>query len=211
MAGMKLYLSSHGIPDVKDFLEFVGKPARKIKFGLIMNAKDHNVPVERAAKRNEMLAYFKGFGLSVHEIDLRDYYGGSSNSDLIAEFRRFDVLWLNGGNTYSLRWALAESKAEQPLEEALKGGVIYGGNSAGAIVAGPTLKYFDNVDDPSHAPQAIYKGLGLIDRAILPHWGSKGFGKAVKSTKRRLERDGYQTIALTDGDALTVEVTEVSE
>lgn len=209
MVGMKLYLSSHGIPDVKDFLEFVGKPAKKIKFGLIMNAKDHKPPVERAIRRDEAVAYFRGFGFNVHEVDLRDYY--DDNSGLIAEFRKFDVLWLNGGNTYSLRWALAESEAERPLEEALMDGVVYGGNSAGAIVAGPTLEYFDNVDDSSQAPQAIYKGLRFIDHVVLPHWESEDYGIAVRNTKKKLEKDGYRTVELTNTDALTVEVADILE
>lgn len=204
MARMKLYLSSHGIPDPDEFARFVGKPAREIRFGLVFNAKDHKAPAERAARRDEVAAYFGNLGFDVREIDLRDHF--EDNSGLLPELWHCDVVWLNGGNTYMLRWAIAESRAEQPILDALASGVVYAGNSAGAIVAGPTLKHFDNADDPSAAPDPIYKGLGLIDRVVLPHWGSEDYGEAVRGTKAMLEGEGYRTIALTNEDALLVEV-----
>lgn len=199
---VKLYLSSYRIPDPEKFVKFVGRPADEIRFGLILNAKDAKPKAERAMKRDELLDYFRGLGFKVEEIDLRDYKNGSG--DLGLKFLEFDVVWLNGGNTYSLRSALAESRAEKPLKEAMKKGVAYGGDSAGAIAAGPTLKHFDNADDPTVVSKPVYEGLGFIDYAILPHCDSEKFGELLKETRRKLFADGFKTIRLNDDEALFV-------
>jgi len=199
MNTMKLYLSSYRIPDFQKFVDFVGKPAEEIRLGLILNAKDDKTREERAIKRDELIAYFQGLGFKTEEIDLRDYY---LSGDIYLKFLEFDVVWLNGGNTYSLRSALALSKAEAPLKKALKSGVIYGGDSAGAIVAGPTLKYFDNVDDTTVVKNPVYDGLGFVDYAVLPHWNSEEYGESLKETERNLTNNGYNTVRVTNEEYL---------
>lgn len=201
MDDVKLYFSSYRIPEPQKFTDFVGKPAKEIRMGLILNSKDAKNKENRAADRDELLAYFRGLGFVVEEVDLRDYYPGK---DLFLKLLEFDVVWLNGGNTYSLRYALARSKAERPLREAMKRGVIYAGDSAGAIVAGPTLKYFDNVDDATVVPNPIYEGLGFVNYAVLPHWGYPDFGDRIRDTRKKLIADGFETIKLTNEEALFV-------
>jgi dipeptidase E len=199
---MKLYLSSYRIPDPKKFVDFVGKPASEIKFGLILNANDYKTSEERSAKRDELFKYYGEIGFSVEEIDLRDYF---DKGDLYSKFKEFDVLWFKGGNIYLLRWVIAQSNAMQALKKVLKEGVVYGGESAGAIVAGPTLKYFEKADDPSVASEVFYDGLGLVDFSVLPHWDSEDFGEAVRTAKIKLEEDGFKTIKLDDNEFLLVE------
>ncbi len=199
---MKLYLSSYRIPDIKKFTTFIGKEPSDIKVGLILNAKDYRSTKYRDDKLKEMLDYFSGFGFQIEEIDLREYF----NNDGVGEkLKNYDVVWVNGGNTYMLRWAIAQCRGEKAILDALKNGVVYGGDSAGAIIVGPTLKYFDEADDPTVIPKTMYDGLGFIDFAVLPHWDSEGFGEAIKVVKRKLEGDGHKTIKLTDEEFLLVE------
>jgi len=153
---MKLYLSAYQIPDSKAFSNFIKKAPPDIKIGLILNANDYKTPDERKIKAQELLKYFSSLGFAVDEIDLRGYV--KDNSNLLRKIQEFDVVWLNGGNTYRLRWILAQCDGEHIIREALKSGVIYGGDSAGAIVAGPTLEYFDSADDPTKAEKVIYEG-----------------------------------------------------
>ncbi len=200
---MKLYLSSYRIPDVKAFSNFVGKLPRDIKFCLILNAKDNKTPWERAEKAKELTGYFSQQGFSVEELDLRDYIG--KQEDLKKKLGEFDVLWLNGGNTYFLRSAIAQSKSEDILKKVFEGGVVYGGDSAGAIIAGQTLKYFDAADDPSGLPSVIYEGLGFVDFSVLPHWDSVKFHDILEGIKKHLEVEGHKTIPLTDSAFLLIE------
>lgn len=141
---MKLYLSSNSIPDPEAFSKFVGKPLSKIRLGLILNAKDYKTSPERESKRKKISTFFKELGISVTDIDLRDYY---HSNGIGLTLKGYDVLWFNGGNTYMLRKAIERSKCEEALKELLENGVVYGGDSAGAIIAGPTIRYFDKADD----------------------------------------------------------------
>lgn len=198
---MKLYLSSCLLPDVEVFSKFIGKTTASIKLGLILNSKDGKSPAERAHKEKELTEYFSKIGMQVQEIDLRDHLRGRG---LLDAFRCFDVLWFVGGNSFCLRWAMKASDCESILKQVLEEGVVYAGDSAGAIVAGPTLKYFDSMDEPGLAPQAIYDGLNLVDFSVLPHWGSQKYAEANKKIERKLQKDGYKTKALNDGEWLLV-------
>jgi len=206
---MKLYLSSYGIPDPQTFSEFVGKSLTDIRFGLVFNAKDHKPEEERQQKLSEALDYFGGMGCKVEQINLLDYVGKAS--ELLAKFKQLDVLWFAGGNTYVLRWAVAKSNAEEAIKEALNSGVIYGGESAGAILAGPTLKHYEAADEPGAAPEAIYGALGLVNVAIVPHWGSEKYAQVLASIERGLKADGHTTIRLTDSEYLLVTDNEMAK
>ncbi len=96
-------------------------------------------------------------GIQVTDIDLRNFY----NNDRVSEaLSGYDVLWFNGGNTYTLRQAIENSKSEKIVKELLNNSVVYGGDSAGAILVGPTLKYFDKTDNPEVIESPIYTVLG---------------------------------------------------
>lgn len=205
---MKLYLSSNKIPDPKAFSEFVGKDLADIKFGLILNSKDYKSAEERESRRAETNEYFSSLGLQVTDIDLRDYYDKDGVDEIL---KGYDVLWFNGGNTYMLRWALAKSKSEKSIKEILNNGVVYGGDSAGSIMAGPTLKYFDKADSPEVVDEVMYDGLGLTTFVVVPHWGSVEYDSALKYAKDNLEKDSYKTLLLTDDEFVLIENDEVVE
>ena len=199
---MKLYLSSYLLPNTKIFADFIGKESSTIKIGLVTNAKDDKSTIEKKQKIAFLLEYFKDLGFKVEVIDLLNYPKGHN---LLEKFKEFDVVWFVGGNTYSLRWAIEQSNCESVLKQALNEGVIYAGDSAGAIIVGPTLKYFDTVDNPSAVPHLIYKGLNIVEFAVLPHWDSPAFSHILGDIEIKLKNDGYKTIRLNDDEYLLVE------
>ncbi len=203
---MKLYLSSYRIPDVETFLRFINKPKDKIKLGLILNAKDDKPDKERLEKSKELILYFKDIVSYVEEIDLRNFY--KNNNELESTLKRFDVLWFNGGNTFMLRYSLKESGLDGMIKALLEEGIVVGGDSAGAIVLGPTLKYFDSADDPSVAPIQIYEGLNMIDTSIIPHWESEKYQSILTKIEESLSYDGYKTRTITDEQFLLAETKE---
>src|SRR3989338_5583221 len=205
---MKLYLSSYRIPDPVAFSRFIGKKLSEIRLALILNAKDYKPKEERVKKLSELLEYFTRLGFQTQGLNLLDY---DNPADLLEKFKEFDVLWFNGGNTFCLRWAVAKSGAEKVFKEALESGVIYGGDSAGAILAGPTLKYYDKADDPNVAPEIFYTGLNLIDLAVLPHWGSVELDHILGEVEENLKKDGYKTMRLTDSEYLLIENDEITK
>jgi peptidase E len=50
---------------------------------------------------------------------------------------------------------------------------VYGDDSAGACLAGPSLHDIELADNPEDAPEAIFTGLALVKFAIVPRWGNK--------------------------------------
>lgn len=200
---MKLYLSSYRIPNMKAFSEFVGKAPSQIRLALVLNAQDYKPKDMRAEKLEGLLKYFSNLGFYVEEIDLLDYT--NDNNGLFEKLKGFDVVWLNGGNVYYVRWVIEKSNAEKVLKEVLAGGVVYGGDSAGAIIAGPTLKHYETADDPNIAPTLSYESLGLVDVSILPHWGSEKYHHVLENIEDCLQKDGFKTVRLSDFEYLLVD------
>ncbi len=200
---MKLFLSSLNISPklAPAFLELVGKPADRISVGLIQNAAD----VEKGPKLwlDAQLKALTKNSRDVEIIDLREYRGDRRR--LEEKLASKDVIWLGGGNTYYLRWLLSETKADEIITQLVKDGTVYGGSSAGAIVAGPTLKYFEAADDPNDAPTVIFGGLNLTESVVVPHIDNAMFSSVVGGITKSLDAAGYQTVPLKDSQALVID------
>ena len=65
---------------------------------------------------------------------------------------------------------MRESSFDDIINDLLAAGIVYGGESAGAAVAGKTLHGIELLDDPTDAPEVIWEGLGLVEYGLLPHW-----------------------------------------
>lgn len=203
---MKLFLSSYLIPDTKAFADFVGKEPADTKIGLVFNAKDYRPEEYRTEKRTMITKYFASRGFAIEIINLLDHPKGEG---LLETFKRFDVVWFCGGNTFSLRYAIEESNCISILKQALAEGVIYAGDSAGAIAAGPTLRHFEMVDDATLPPRIIEEGMHLVDFAILPHWDSPDYVNELPEIERNLQVEGFTTMRLLDSEYVLVENGEV--
>lgn len=87
-----------------------------------------------------------------------------------------DVLHFCGGNQFYLLKKIQESNCFNLIHDYVKKGKIYFGSSAGAIIAGPDIYPTRLIDEAGKAGiLKSYKGLGLVDFVVLPHWGSDDF------------------------------------
>jgi dipeptidase E len=86
--------------------------------------------------------------------------------------------------------------------------IAYGGYAAGAVVAGPTLRGLELMDDPFELPEGydeppIWTGLGLTPFAIVPHYQSR-HPEAAAAEKvvsyMRARRTRFRAIA--DGEVI---------
>lgn len=159
-------------------------------------------------------------GYAAEELDLREYAadpGGVAN-----RLADCDGVWVRGGNTFVLRAQLARSAADVVLTDLLgEGRLAYAGYSAGACVAGPTLRGLESADDPSEVRAACamtprWDGLGWIDVAIVPHAPrSSGTRQeltvnledadSVRATARSLTKAAVPYLTLTDDQVVIVE------
>jgi dipeptidase E len=199
---MKLFLSSLAITSTQavELRRLAGK-SEELKIALIENAADtYGSPEPEWLTQNRESITSHGFDVEI--IDLKGYK--DKNSELLAKLSSKNVIWCGGGNSFYLRWILKDTGVDVMISRLVQEGVIYGGGSAGAIVAGPTLKHFDEADDPEDAPEAIYDGLGLTKLVVVPHFDNTKFAHIIKGINKKLQDDGFNTVPLNDSQALVV-------
>lgn len=205
---MRLYLASHRTGDSYPELVRMAGPGARV--GVISNAVDFVPTADREAYARKVfdpIADFRARGLDAYDLDLRAYF--RRPKALLAELERTRMVWAVGGNAFLLRRAMRQSGFD-----AIAPGLIwaerlvYGGWSAGACVAAPSLRGLEHMDDPTvlaanYDPEPVWEGLGLIDAAIVPHWRSDhAEAEAADACAEWMTANGVPHRTLRDGDVL---------
>jgi len=201
---MKIFLASTNITTELQphFLDLVGKKFTDIKFALIENAADP-YPEEKKGFVLETRAAFDALAMKLEKIDLREY--GTQKNNIYDKLKEFDVIWLGGGNVFYLSWILKESGFDKAVTKLVNNGIVYGGGSAGAIIAGPTLDKYDLVDDASKSPEPIKKTLGLVDLILIPHWGYEKYQAKLQEIKDYYDKTEQQVVTISDQEAVLMD------
>lgn len=205
---MKLYLSSYRIPTPDDLANLIGKPLQDTSVALIPNAQDYYSERAWRFKIGDMASYLETLGLSVDTIDLRDF---SDSATLQAKLASYDLVWAMGGNTYVLRYEMQRSGFDLAIRELLDEGKVYGGDSAGALIACPSIAGVESADPPQYAEKLITEGLNLIPFLVLPHVDNPEFAavtplfKAHHSGKEIVELKDSQAVIISDDNRTIVE------
>lgn len=179
---MKLYLSSVGVPDEKALLSLL-KPDG-VSVAVIPNAWD----VYSSGRKNKELEKtkqtFLDLNFKVSIVDLSKSEKDKIKEQLIV----YDLLWVMGGNVFYLNELVNKSGLRNIIEDLLSAGVVYGGESAGAVLAGKTLHGIEYLDDSSKSNEVIWDGLNLLDSSMIPHWGEKKYTKLLEKCKNEMEK-----------------------
>jgi dipeptidase E len=205
---MRLYLSSHRFGDRFDLLLAMAEQGARV--GVIANALDAIPAASRESYArivHDPIAELRAHGLDAFDLDLRKYVG---QPDVLArDLSRLAMVWVTGGNAFLLRRAMRQSGFDT-LAPALvaDGMLVYGGESAGAVVACPSLKGIDRMDDPNelaagYDPAVVWEGLDLLPFHLVPHCDSPhpDSEKAEAATVYMLDQAmPYRTMR--DGDVL---------
>lgn len=180
---------------------------KKVLF--IDNAKDYLAEVERQAHVEEWRQWIEAAGLEFYELDLRNYFEDEGKlAEIVAAS---GLIWGSGGNTFLLRRAMHYSGLDTMIIEGVnEDRFVYGGSSAGAIVATKSLRGSENGDDPYAKPdgyqeEIIWNGLGLVYPQLIPHYGSEWFGEEAKAMADYFEHNGMQYETLQDGEVYVVD------
>jgi dipeptidase E len=205
---VRLYLSSYRMGD--DFRRLVDALPAGAPVAVISNAVDFIPRADRLAYARDVfdpVEQFRSFGLEARDLDLRWYFGRAG--ELGAALADVRLVWANGGNAFLLRRAMLQSGLDRVLQRRVpRGDLIYGGWSAGAVVAGPTLRGIELMDDPDvvvdgYGPEPIWDGLGLVDFSIVPHFQSPhAEAEAAARAAAWLAANGLPFRTLRDGDAI---------
>ena len=117
------------------------------KAAIVANALDHASSSVRREYAEGQILEFSRLGFEAGELDLRDYF--DSRRDLSTVLDAVGLVWVTGGNSFLLRRAMKQSGFDAYItEHRASDRLVYGGFSAGACVAGPTLRGLDIVDAP---------------------------------------------------------------
>ncbi len=199
---MKLLLTSFWTSPAQDqeLIKLVGKEQKDIKVAYIENAFDIYDDEASLIKGRKILNE-KGFDFEV--VDLRKFRDDHEGLKTTLESK--DVYWFTGGNGFYLRSLMRDTGADEIIIDEVKKGKVYAGASGGAVIAGPTMKHFDNQDDPKEAREIIWEGLGLTDIVPVPHVDNPDFGKGCREAGELCAKDGYKTIEYTDTQALLID------
>jgi dipeptidase E len=150
------------------------------RVAIIANGYDGASAMARSIYRTEVydpLAEFTSLCLVPSELDLRAHFGDPQS--LRERLNGFDLVWVMGGNSFVLRRAMRQSGFDTIIRQLLEADAItYGGYAAGAVVAGPSLRGLELMDDPWELPEGydeplIWHGLGLTPFTIVPHYLSR--------------------------------------
>lgn len=148
-------------------------------------------PVERAVDRT---------GATRVELDL----AAADPTEVAATLAVADAVLVGGGNPFLLLDAVIRSGFADAVHDLLARGATYAGQSAGAMVAGPTLEPLRMVAPfPEPPASADLTGLRLTDVLVLAHTdrdGRRTRHEAAISTHGRAVR----MVALADGETLVV-------
>lgn len=200
---MKLYLASYRIPAPADLAALIGKPLQQTTVAIIPNAQDYYVKRAWDFKVGDIVSYMERLGLKVDVVDLRNY---DDAEPLRKKLATYNLVWAMGGNTYMLRYEMRRSGFDKIAKDLLDAGVVFGGDSAGALVAGQSIAGVEAADEPEFAEEYIADGLNLVPFVILPHADNPEFA-SVMPIFRGLHKD-KEIIELKDSQAVIFDGSE---
>ena len=205
---MRLYLSSYRLgTGWTRLLSLVG--ANRLT-AVVCNATDHRSADEQRDRLSWECQVLSDIGLKPRGLDLREFFG---RPEALAErLAPVGLVWVRGGNTFILRRAMIRSGFDEVITTRVRdNSLAYGGFSAGAIAATPTLRGTELVDEPTrvpdgYRPEVIWGGLGFVDFSIAPHFRSSHPESAgMERVVAYFETHRMPYRALRDGEAIVID------
>ena len=133
--------------------------------------------------------------------DLKDFTLTNKNQKQVEEsLTKVDGIIMAGGNTFYLLWKIQQSGSATLIKKFVENGGVYIGSSAGSMVAGPDINITREKKELDPVPEIKdFKGLGITDLMIQPHWGSEYFKESyLDEIMKHSYQTGFKQILLTD-------------
>jgi peptidase E, putative len=119
------------------------------------------------------------------------------------------LLYVSGGNTFYLLQELKKKQLLSLIKEQIADGMVYVGESAGAIITAQDIDYNKLMDDKGVAAELHDTGaLNEVDFYVLPHVGEEPFVESAQATLDTYS-DQLNLLPLNNRQAVLVEGEEV--
>ncbi len=198
----KLFLASYFKETVKRFAAFEPNTSGKTITFIPTASNVEDIVFYVAEARQE----FKKLGLVVDELDLST----ATTAEISAKLRHNDFIYVSGGNTFYLLQELKRTGADQLIVDQVNSGKLYIGESAGAIVASPSVAYAQEMDNREKSPYLNdFTGLGLVNFYTVPHHTNPPFTEAAQKIIDAFSST-LPLIPLSNSDAILITNDEVS-
>ena len=154
---------------------------------------------------DEALQSFADLGFQVEVLDI----SACDSETAQAKIFQSKLLYVSGGNTFYLLQELKKKQLLSLIKEQIADGMIYVGESAGAVITAEDMDYIRLMDDKAVAKELNdTEALSEVDFYVLPHVGEEPF---VESSQATLDTysDQLDLLLLNNHQAVLVEGEEV--
>lgn len=154
---------------------------------------------------DEALQSFADLGFQVEVLDI----SACDRETAQAKIFQSKLLYVSGGNTFYLLQELKKKQLLSLIKEQIADGMIYVGESAGAVITAEDIDYIRLMDDKEVAGElSDTVALKEVDFYVLPHVGEEPF---VESSQATLDTysDQLDLLLLNNHQAVLVEGKEV--
>ena len=128
---------------------------------------------------DEALQTFEDLGFQVEVLDI----SVCDRETAQAKIFQSKLLYISGGNTFYLLQELKKKQLLPLIKEQIADGMVYVGESAGAIITAKDIDYNKLMDDKTVAKElSDTTGLDEVEFYILPHYGEEPFTDSSKKT-----------------------------
>jgi len=197
---MRLLLTSCGLPArfprVREaFLALIKKSVGEIRVAFIPTASDVETDRTFSQIDRKELEEVGVRGEHIHDLFL-------DHAITLEDLRQYDVVYVDGGNTFYLLQKVRESGFDAAIAAYLREDAgVYVGTSAGTCLAGPDIGFLDPWDDKTKAELSDTRGLAVVPVAYSPHYVDEE--AALLQSCR--EKVSHPIEPLRDGEAVMID------
>ncbi len=120
---------------------------------------------------------FEKLGWQIQLLDISE----ASEDEIKREMSKAEVLYVSGGNTFYLLSELKKKNLLPVIRSCIDLGMVYIGESAGAIIASQDISYISIMDDVVFGDNlGDFNALDIVEFDVLPHYGEFPFKEATQ-------------------------------
>lgn len=183
-------LINNGLPPV------LGKPFNQFRAVHVITASKGVTDISYLERNRK---FFQDNHWDIEELDLV----GKHESELRNILKNKELVYVEGGNSFSLLKSIRESGFETIIKELLPRGLIYMGASAGSYVACPTIEMtmWKHQDKFDHCGVTDLTAMNLVSFLLTAHYKSE----YREMLKDKISKASYPVKILTDEQAFFVQ------